>query len=138
MSKKLSIDLAYDAPIAAVSEMIADPAFREQVCDAQHALSKSVAITGTTVSIRYEQEVSGVPGFAKKVVGDAIEVHQDEVWSDDFVTGDITVTLPGKPGSIRVCLDAVFPAIPYCIDLIEGPYLTTNEPVVKAFRPKSG
>ncbi|TQL69688.1 uncharacterized protein DUF2505 [Nocardioides albertanoniae] len=98
--KKLSIDLAYDAPIAAVSGMLADATFREQVCDAQHALSKSVAITGSTVSIRYEQEVSGVPGFAKKVVGDTIEVHQDEVWSTDFVSGDITVTLPGKPGSL--------------------------------------
>ena len=38
--------------------------------------------------------------------------------------------------AIRDCLLAVFPAIPYCIDLIEGPYLTTNESVVKAFRPK--
>ena len=42
-----------------------------------------------------------------------------------------------KPSAIRDCLLAVFPAIPYCIDLIEGPYLTTNERVVKAFRPKS-
>ena len=39
--------------------------------------------------------------------------------------------------AIRDCLLAVFPAVPYCIDLIEGPYLTTNEAVVKAFRPKS-
>jgi len=49
----------------------------------------------------------------------------------------LVVNLPGKPKSIRECLDAVFPAIPYCIDLIEGPYLETNEDVVKAFRPKS-
>jgi len=48
----------------------------------------------------------------------------------------LIVNLPGKPKSIRECLDAVFPAIPYCIDLIEGPYLETNEDVVKAFRPK--
>jgi molybdopterin adenylyltransferase len=50
----------------------------------------------------------------------------------------LVVNLPGKPSAIRDCLLAVFPAIPYCIDLIEGPYLTTNEAVVKAFRPKSG
>jgi len=50
----------------------------------------------------------------------------------------LIVNLPGKPSAIRDCLLAVFPAIPYCIDLIEGPYLTTNEAVVKAFRPKSG
>ena len=48
----------------------------------------------------------------------------------------LIVNLPGKPKSIRECLDAVFPAIPYCIDLIEGPYLETNEAVIKAFRPK--
>ena len=48
----------------------------------------------------------------------------------------LIVNLPGKPGAIRECLLAVFPAIPYCVDLIEGPYLTTNEAIVKAFRPK--
>src|SRR5713101_8604524 len=48
----------------------------------------------------------------------------------------LIVNLPGKPSAIRDCLFAVFPAIPYCIDLINGPYLTTNENVVKAFRPK--
>ena len=49
----------------------------------------------------------------------------------------LIVNLPGKPSAIRDCLLAVFPAIPYCVDLIEGPYLTTHEAVVKAFRPKS-
>jgi molybdopterin adenylyltransferase len=48
----------------------------------------------------------------------------------------LIVNLPGKPSAIRECLLAVFPAIPYCIDLIEGPFLTTHEAVVKAFRPK--
>ena len=49
----------------------------------------------------------------------------------------LIVNLPGKPSAIRDCLLAVFPAIPYCVDLIEGPCLTTHEAVVKAFRPKS-
>jgi molybdopterin adenylyltransferase len=49
----------------------------------------------------------------------------------------LIVNLPGKPSAIRDCLLAVFPAIPYCVDLIEGPYLTTHEAVVKAFRPKA-
>lgn len=48
----------------------------------------------------------------------------------------LIVNLPGKPKSIKECLDAVFPAIPYCIDLMEGPFLETNEEVIKAFRPK--
>ncbi len=48
----------------------------------------------------------------------------------------LILNLPGKPAAIRECLLAVFPAIPYCIDLLGGPYLTTNESVVTAFRPK--
>lgn len=48
----------------------------------------------------------------------------------------LIVNLPGQPRAIRECLDAVFPAIPYCIDLIGGPYLTTDESKIVAFRPK--
>ena len=48
----------------------------------------------------------------------------------------LILNLPGKPSAIADCLNAVFPAIPYCIDLIEGPFIETNEDVVKAFRPK--
>ncbi len=48
----------------------------------------------------------------------------------------LIINLPGKPKSIRECLDAVFPAVPYCIDLIGGAYIETNEDVIKAFRPK--
>lgn len=49
----------------------------------------------------------------------------------------LVVTLPGKPAAIRVCLDAVFPAIPYCIDLIGGPRLEGNADVVQVFRPQA-
>lgn len=49
----------------------------------------------------------------------------------------LIINLPGKPAAIRDCLLAVFPAVPYCIDLIGGPFLTTNDAVSKAFRPKS-
>ena len=48
----------------------------------------------------------------------------------------LIINLPGKPKSIRECLDAVFPAVPYCIDLIEGPYMECHENVIKIFRPK--
>lgn len=48
----------------------------------------------------------------------------------------LLVNLPGQPRAIAECLDAVMPAIPYCIDLLNGPYLTTNEARIKAFRPK--
>lgn len=49
----------------------------------------------------------------------------------------LIVNLPGKPSAISQCLDAILPAIPYCVDLIGGPYLETDESVIKAFRPKS-
>lgn len=48
----------------------------------------------------------------------------------------LIINLPGKPKSIRECLDAVFPAVPYCLDLIGAARLETDETVIKAFRPK--
>ena len=48
----------------------------------------------------------------------------------------LIVNLPGKPSAIAECLDAVFPAIPYCIDLMGGPRLETDPAVCAAFRPK--
>ena len=47
----------------------------------------------------------------------------------------LIVNLPGRPKAIRENLEAVFPAIPYCIDLMGGPRLETNPDVMKAFRP---
>jgi molybdopterin adenylyltransferase len=56
----------------------------------------------------------------------------------------LIVNLPGQPKSIRETLQGlppdvpgIFAAVPYCIDLIGGPYIETDESVVKAFRPKS-
>ena len=48
----------------------------------------------------------------------------------------LIVNLPGKPAAIAECLDAVFPAIPYCIDLMDGPRLETDPNRIVAFRPK--
>ena len=42
----------------------------------------------------------------------------------------LIINLPGKPAAIRTCLKAVFPAVPYCIDLIDGPYLEVNPEVI--------
>jgi len=56
--------------------------------------------------------------------------------------GALVVNLPGRPKSIRECLDAVFPAIPYCVDLIHTgnpapPRLDTKPERLVAFRPKA-
>ncbi|AAP76646.1 molybdopterin adenylyltransferase [Helicobacter hepaticus] len=49
----------------------------------------------------------------------------------------LIINLPGKPKSIRECLEAVFPAVPYCIDLIEGGYIHANTANIHIFRPKT-
>jgi molybdopterin adenylyltransferase len=49
----------------------------------------------------------------------------------------LILNLPGQPKAIKETLDGVFAAVPYCVDLIGGPYIETHEHVVKAFRPKS-
>jgi molybdopterin adenylyltransferase len=64
-------------------------------------------------------------------------------------TGSLIINLPGQPKSIKETLEGlkdkdgkqlvpgIFAAVPYCIDLIGGPYIETNDDVIKAFRPKS-
>lgn len=79
-------------------------------------------------------------GFAEQMRSVSLQVVPTAILSRQIagIRGkSLIVNLPGKPSAIRDCLLAVFPAIPYCIDLIEGSYLTTNESVVKAFRPRS-
>lgn len=49
----------------------------------------------------------------------------------------LILNLPGQPKAIQETLDGIFAAVPYCIDLIGGPYIETNEALIKAFRPKS-
>lgn len=49
----------------------------------------------------------------------------------------LIINLPGKPKAIAECLDAVMPAVPYCIDLIGGPFLTCRPERVQVFRPKA-
>lgn len=48
----------------------------------------------------------------------------------------LIVNLPGKPKAIGECLEAVFPAIPYCIDLIDGPFIEVDSSKIQIFRPK--
>jgi molybdopterin adenylyltransferase len=49
----------------------------------------------------------------------------------------LILNLPGQPKAIKETLDGIFAAVPYCIDLIGGPYVETNPEAVNAFRPKS-
>jgi molybdopterin adenylyltransferase len=49
----------------------------------------------------------------------------------------LVINLPGKSASIETCLNAVFPAVPYCLDLIGAAYIETDETILKSFRPKA-
>ena len=103
MSKAIRYEMPYDAPVERVAEMLGDPAFREQVCAYQGALRHEVSISadGDTKDVRIEmvQPTSGVPSFAKKIVGDETTVVQEETWTS-LVEADIAVTIPGKPGEM--------------------------------------
>jgi len=79
-------------------------------------------------------------GFGERMRAESFKVVPTAILSRQLAGirgSSLIINLPGKPKSIRECLDAVFPAVPYCIDLIGGPFLETHKDVVKAFRPKS-
>lgn len=81
-----------------------------------------------------------MPGFGEQMRRVSLQYVPTAILSRQTAgirNNTLIVNLPGKPKAIRECLDAVFPAIPYCIDLIEGPYLEANEEVIRVFRPKS-
>lgn len=103
MSKRLTHELTYDAPLADVAAMLRDPAFRDKVCERQRVLDHDVTITrhGDAADITVErlQAVEGVPAIATKVVGDQITIVHRENWHD-LNSGDYTVGIPGKPGQI--------------------------------------
>lgn len=80
-----------------------------------------------------------MPGFGELMRQESLKYVPTAILSRQTAgirNQSLIINLPGKPKAIRQCLDAVFPAVPYCIDLIEGPYLECNEEVVKPFRPK--
>ena len=103
MAKQLRHELTYEAPMADVAEMLADASFREEVCEFQGVKRAMVSIdsnaAGMEVTIDQVQAAQGIPSFAKKFVGDEINIVQQESWSSP-TDGEITVTIPGKPGEM--------------------------------------
>ncbi|MBI5039730.1 MAG: molybdopterin adenylyltransferase [Gammaproteobacteria bacterium] len=80
-----------------------------------------------------------MPGFGEQMRAVSLQHVPTAILSRQLAGirgGALIINLPGKPAAIAECLDAVFPAVPYCVDLIGGPFLTTDEAFVKAFRPK--
>jgi hypothetical protein len=103
MSRTVQHDITYDAPAERVTAMLADPAFREEVCDYLGVTRRTVLIerVGEVLQVTLDQwqPTSGMPSIGKKLVGDETNVVQREIWSTPLL-GDITVTIPGKPGDM--------------------------------------
>lgn len=80
-----------------------------------------------------------LPGFGEQMRRASLEVvptailSRQEAGSRD---GTLVINLPGKPSAIADCLQAVFAAVPYCLDLMGGPRLDTDPARVESFRPK--
>ena len=93
-----------------------------------------------------------MPGFGEQMRRISLEFVPTAILSRQVAVvrkGALVINLPGQPKSIRETLEGlkdqdgksvvpgIFAAVPYCIDLIGGPYVETRTEVVKAFRPKS-
>lgn len=80
-----------------------------------------------------------LPGFGERMRQESLRFVPTAILSRQTAGirhKTLIINLPGRPKAIRECLDAVFPAIPYCIDLLGGPYLEANSAVIQVFRPK--
>ncbi|MEZ6139461.1 MAG: molybdopterin adenylyltransferase [Zavarzinella sp.] len=118
----------------------------QELCDLEHCCL--VVTTGGTgpakrdVTPEATEAVCNrmMPGFGELMRAESLKVVPTAILSRQTagIRGNsLIVNLPGKPAAIRDCLQAIFPAVPYCIDLIEGPFLEVNPQVIQAFRPKS-
>jgi hypothetical protein len=101
---KFRHELAYDAPPAAVFEMLADPAFRQAACAAQDVISADVQLersgNGFSLVIDQQQRTDDLPGFARAFAGDSTQAIQREKW-EDTTGGTLVIDTPGKPTEIK-------------------------------------
>jgi len=101
---RFSHEMRYDRSPEQVHAMLMEPAFREAVCEAATATIRydvDVTATGDEATVRVEQwqPATHIPSFARKFVGDEIEIRQTETWSDPS-GASLVVEIPGKPGRL--------------------------------------
>ena len=81
-----------------------------------------------------------LPGFGEQMRAVSLKYVPTAILSRQVAVirgRSLIINLPGQPKAIKETLDGIFAAVPYCIDLIGGPYIETSESAVRAFRPKS-
>ena len=144
------LDQALRSPWQAVYRLVADEQPEVEValkalCDEQQcSLVVTTGSTGPAVRDIVPEATEAVchkmlPGFGELMRQESLKFVPTAILSRQSAgirNHTLIINLPGKPSAIADCLNAVFPAVPYCIDLIGGPYLETNDTFCKAFRPK--
>ena len=81
-----------------------------------------------------------LPGFGEQMRSISLKFVPTAILSRQTAGirgSSLILNLPGRPKAIRETIDEIFQSIPYCIDLLDGPYIETEKNVVDAFRPKS-
>jgi len=103
MSTRLTHTMTYAAPLADVSAMLDDPAYRDRVITAQGGVRGTFEIETdgdiTTAVVDQVMPATGLPSFATRFVGSEINIVQREEWSSAEYA-DLHVTIPGKPGQV--------------------------------------
>lgn len=111
MGKKINHQMRYDgATPEQVHAMLADPKFREEVCEftgfQRHEVTVKPSGSSMTVRIDQHRPATEVPSFARKFVGSEINVLQEESWTSE-TQASLSVTIPGKPGQMKGKIELV-------------------------------
>lgn len=145
------LDEVLTSPFEAVARVISDDqdgieATLREMCDEHHCcLVVTTGGTGPAIRDVTPEATEAVaqklmPGFGELMRKVSLEKVPTAILSRQTAAirnGALIVNLPGQPKAIRECLDAVFPAIPHCVTLLEGPWLEVDEKRISVFRPKS-
>lgn len=122
-----------------VEQALIEMADIEQCCLVITTGGTGPAVRDITPEATEEVSQKMMPGFGELMRLESLKKVPTAILSRQTAgirNGCLIVNLPGQPKAICECLDAVFPAIPYCVDLIGGPFLTTDEDRIVAFRPR--
>lgn len=142
------LDAALSTPWSALARVVPDGIETVgnaliELCDAGAGLVLATGGTGPSPRDQTPEAMASVidkelPGFGELMRRVSLQQVPTAILSRQSagIRGrTLIVTLPGKPTAIKVCLDAVFPAIPYCLELIGAGLVETHPNVVSAFRP---
>ena len=106
MSTRLTKLLTYDATAEAVTAMLDDQEFREEVLERQRVVRGSATVDGDVVTIEQVRSADDIPSFARSFVGDEILIVQTETWTSP-TSADVRLAIPGKPGEAVGTLELV-------------------------------